>query len=214
MPTRLPNADAMTRTGFHILTDDESLFARLRGFAQTQAIYRLPAYRSLCSLPHGEVVLIDLGSPGLPPAHDHAWRDLCAQLKIGFLSSAPNDAEGLLLLEAGACGYCHSFAAESTIQQMLNVIFSGELWVGRGLMARLLKSVKQAAAPTTDGWKIPLTEREREVASMAAMGESNLTIAESLGITERTVKSHLTTIFEKLGVADRLQLALRVHGIR
>ncbi len=46
------------------------------------------------------------------------------------------------------------------------------------------------------------------------MGESNDAIARQLGITPRTVKAHLSAAFEQLGVADRLQLALRVHGVR
>jgi DNA-binding NarL/FixJ family response regulator len=58
-----------------------------------------------------------------------------------------------------------------------------------------------------------LTTREREVALLAANGASNKTIASDCDITERTVKAHLAAIFEKLHLTDRLQLALRVHGI-
>ena len=58
-----------------------------------------------------------------------------------------------------------------------------------------------------------LTERETTAARYAAGGWANAQIAEALGITERTVKAHLSAVFEKLGVSDRLQLALLVHGI-
>ena len=58
-----------------------------------------------------------------------------------------------------------------------------------------------------------LTDREITVARYAASGQANAQIAEALGITERTVKAHLSAVFEKLGVSDRLQLALLVHGI-
>ncbi|MNW12082.1 Transcriptional regulatory protein LiaR [compost metagenome] len=58
-----------------------------------------------------------------------------------------------------------------------------------------------------------LTERETTVARYAASGQANAQIAEALGITERTVKAHLSAVFEKLKVSDRLQLALLVHGI-
>ena len=51
------------------------------------------------------------------------------------------------------------------------------------------------------------------MARYAASGQSNAQIADALGITERTVKAHLSAVFEKLEVTDRLQLALRVHGI-
>jgi DNA-binding NarL/FixJ family response regulator len=63
-------------------------------------------------------------------------------------------------------------------------------------------------------WSAGLTEREREVARAVASGASNKEIARRLGITERSVKAHTGAIFEKLGVRDRLQLSLVVHGRR
>ena len=59
-----------------------------------------------------------------------------------------------------------------------------------------------------------LTLREREIAELIGNGESNKQIARQLSITERTVKAHLTGIFRKLGIADRLGLALRVTARR
>lgn len=198
---------------FYLLSDDEALCTRLHSVAD-EPPRRLAAPGELAALASGAVVLVDIANHGLPSLQAPFWRAQCERLKIGFLSPAPNDAEGLLALEAGAHAYCHSYAAEHSVQQMLDVIASGELWVGRSLMARLLKGVRQGAATSSKSWHAPLTEREREVASMAAMGDSNLAIASALGITERTVKSHLTAIFDKLDVSDRLQLALRIHGIR
>ncbi len=58
-----------------------------------------------------------------------------------------------------------------------------------------------------------LTEREREVAKRAAQGAANKIIARELGISERTVKAHLSAAFDKLQVPDRVQLALRVNGV-
>lgn len=200
-------------TAFYLLSDDEALCTRLCSAAD-EPPRRVAVHSDLAAMAGGTVVLVDVASPGLPSLQAPFWRTQCQRLKIGFLSPAPNDHEGLLALEAGAHTYCHSYAAEHTMRQMLDVIASGELWVGRSLMARLLKGVRLGAATSGKSWHAPLTEREREVAAMAAMGDSNLTIANALGITERTVKSHLTTIFDKLDVSDRLQLALRIHGIR
>jgi DNA-binding NarL/FixJ family response regulator len=141
-------------------------------------------------------------------------------LSVIALSSEPNDDEGIATMDAGASGYCHAYANEATLQQVVSVVASGELWVGRSLLTRLLKGVDRnlASMPAlrarTPDWRNALTEREAEVAAMASQGASNLGIAEVLGITERTVKAHLTSIFEKLDVADRLQLALRVHGVK
>ena len=59
-----------------------------------------------------------------------------------------------------------------------------------------------------------LTQREKEVADLVAQGLKNRAIGHKLGIAERTVKNHLQSIFDKLGVANRLELALRVIGNR
>ena len=85
--------------------------------------------------------------------------------------------------------------------------------MGRSLVQRFLRLVDSRAGTQAAWHNDVLTERESTVARQAAIGDSNQEIATALGITERTVKAHLSAVFEKLGVSDRLQLALRVHGI-
>jgi DNA-binding NarL/FixJ family response regulator len=58
-----------------------------------------------------------------------------------------------------------------------------------------------------------LSDRERQVAQLVASGSSNREVAEQLSISERTAKAHLTSIFEKLGLRDRLQLSLKINGL-
>lgn len=94
----------------------------------------------------------------------------------------------------------------------------GELWIRRTLTCRLLdelgliirekNQIKQAASNLL----VNLTQREHEIATLVGNGESNKQIAQRLSITERTVKAHLTEIFRKLDVADRLKLALIVNN--
>lgn len=165
-----------------------------------------------------KLVIVNLNSTrgGTAPLWTRpAWQRNAAHLTLLATSSQPNDDEGLAVLNAGAAGYCHSHAPIEHLQQALDVIASGELWVGRALLSRLLRLVN-TRLPTNGlaDWAESLTEREREVAQHAAIGESNQVIADALGITERTVKAHLKAVFTKLDVADRLQLALRVHGVR
>jgi len=124
----------------------------------------------------------------------------------------------------GARGYCHAYAPAATWGQVLHAVASGSVWMGASLVARLLHqldtvmagaakaSIEPASNPTADWQHDALTERECTIARRVARGEANNTIAAALGISERTVKAHLTAIYEKLGVTDRLQLALRVHG--
>jgi len=140
-------------------------------------------------------------------------------------SVRPSDDEGMQAMFCGARGYCHAYAPAATWAQVLHAITTGSVWMGASLVARLLRQVNALAHSsrnasentfenTSHRWHHDaLSEREHTIARRVAQGEANGKIAAALGISERTVKAHLTAIFEKLGVADRLQLALRVHGV-
>ena len=71
----------------------------------------------------------------------------------------------------------------------------------------------QAKKAKIDDWSALLSEREQQVARLVARGSSNREVAEQLSISERTAKAHLTSIFDKLGLRDRLQLSLRINGL-
>jgi len=203
----------MTHPLLVLATHDDHLARRWHALGERWPIVRTNRFDAL---PAGaRLALIDAELPDLPPLGDPRWPRLSAGLRMVFASSRPNDAEGLAAIEAGCSGYCHAFASIEQLTQVLDVVESGELWVGRAILNRLLRAVDHASkAPAAPGWAAGLTEREQEVAQRAALGESNADIAAALDITERTVKSHLSAVFEKIGVADRLQLALRVHGIK
>lgn len=119
-------------------------------------------------------------------------------------------------LDAGCVGYCHSFSDARILQQIRQVVADGQVWIGRELMQRLLSNVRLVTSrqnkPDTT-WSEGLTSREVEVAVLAANGSSNQVIAIECNISERTVKAHLSAVFTKLNISDRLQLALRVHGV-
>lgn len=130
---------------------------------------------------------------------------------VVVLSWQPQQHEALQALDGGARGYCHALAAPEQLREVAVVVHHGGLWIGADLMSRVIAAVSRvlpasAPASTLD----TLSPREQEVARAVAQGHSNKEIARQLGITERTVKAHLGTVFEKLGVRDRLQLALRV----
>ncbi len=133
-----------------------------------------------------------------------------AHQRVIVVNTNPSDEEGYAALLAGAA-YCHAAAPKELLQQVLSTVSSGEIWAGRSLVMRLLKAVNQLPAkidPLTG-----LSEREREVAYLAARGQSNKEIARTLNITERTIKAHLSACFEKLNISDRVQLTLKVNGI-
>lgn len=149
------------------------------------------------------------------------WQDAVQRLasrgvRVIVLSSVPSQEEGLLALERGARGYCHALGAAGLLREVALVVRYGGLWVGPDLLARAIRAagavIGQAGAPDIGITRVlsSLSEREREVAFAVAEGLSNKSVAQRLGITERTVKAHLSAVFDKFGVRDRMQLALRI----
>lgn len=133
---------------------------------------------------------------------------------IIVLSDTPSDQEALAAFSAAARAYCNSHATPEVLLQVARVVEQGGLWIGESLMKRLVQAtagIAPAAPASVPAWESRLTAREREVAQAVASGASNKEVARQLGITERTVKAHLTAIMDKLGVRDRLQLALTVR---
>ncbi|MNX83823.1 Transcriptional regulatory protein DegU [compost metagenome] len=159
------------------------------------------------------LAVLDTDVPRLPSWQDPVWAASLSGLHVVVASASPNDEQGTQALGAGAHGYCHSYAQAAALSQALEVVASGGIWMGRSLVSRLLRLVSERAQDSYPWDGGLLTERELTVARYAASGQANAQIAEALGITERTVKAHLSAVFEKLEVTDRLQLALLVHGI-
>lgn len=167
---------------------------------------------------HGTAAWIDLSGPNIPAWNDATWHSVC---KIGggriiAASSNPNDKDAIEALDAGCVAYCHAFSDGSTLKQVQQVVDAGHVWIGKTLMQRLLQNVNQVVSSKREpdsSWSGELTKREREIATLAANGASNNAISIDCNISERTVKAHLSAVFSKLNITDRLQLALRVHGI-
>lgn len=156
-----------------------------------------------------------------------ALRKVVGPARVVVLADRPDGEEALAMFSAGARGYCNAHSTAANLRQVTNVVQAGGLWIGEALMQRLLASTQAALArvPVTalspghgahasgDGLAT-LTKRELEVAHTVANGSSNKEIARHLGITERTVKAHVGSIFQKLKARDRLHLALIINGQR
>lgn len=138
------------------------------------------------------------------------------QFKLVVLTSIPLANEALLCLSAGARAYANAHAGPKNLQQIADVVTEGGIWVGEDLMRFLIASLTQIKTTEVlsqhNEWRQKVSHREAEVIESVALGASNKVIARQLNISERTVKAHLTTVFEKLGVTDRLKLALLVNG--
>jgi two-component system nitrate/nitrite response regulator NarL len=166
-----------------------------------------------------------------PPAAGSLWLDLSSvpggsKLKsvevaastgwpVVAMVGVPEEAEAFAVLKSGAQGYCHVEAAPEQLREIALVVEHGGLWMPPQLMQRFLAVSTRVVAPVVSD--VPrlneLSARELMVAEQVARGASNREIAEALDISERTVKAHITAILKKLGVRDRVQLALRVNNI-
>lgn len=132
---------------------------------------------------------------------------------IVVLANVPSEEEGYRALQAGASGYSNTLATPDLLRQIALVVENGGIWVGRDLKQRLLGAFQPLMAdPAATDTLGTLSPRQQEVAVAVAKGASNKEVARALAITERTVKAHLSSIFEHLGVRDRVELALLLNN--
>jgi DNA-binding NarL/FixJ family response regulator len=144
--------------------------------------------------------------------------------RVVVLVNKPRENEAMEFIKAGAKGYCAANIGASLLCKAARVVSGGEFWIGRKLLPELFEELVRTAADaaatmprpsdralTFNGFK-GLSPREREITSLVASGQQNKCISNKLCISEKTVKSHLTTIFRKLNVEGRTQLALAVIG--
>lgn len=135
---------------------------------------------------------------------------------VVVMAATPGESEAFQLLNQGARGYCHVKAAPEQLREIALVVEHGGIWMPPDLLQRFL-ALSTRVVPTAPAPAEPelneLTSRELMVAEQVARGASNREIAEALDITERTVKAHLSAVFDKLGVRDRVQLALAMNNI-
>jgi len=133
-------------------------------------------------------------------------RESCGDAKVLVLSQRPDFSEGVRLLQKGVKGYGNLYMQKVHLLQAISTIDSGAVWLYPELMQELI--LLGSKATLSEEKLSRLSKREQEVAREIEKGASNKEIAIALGITERTVKAHLSSIFEKLGVTDRLALAM------
>ncbi|HEX3647563.1 MAG TPA: response regulator transcription factor [Pseudonocardiaceae bacterium] len=151
-----------------------------------------------------DVVLMDLSMPGTDGVQ--ATARIVAQnpeVHVLVLTSFSDQARILDALEAGAEGYLLKHSEPERILAGIRDVVNGGSPLDPKAARVLLTHRRTAEEPG-----VHLTGREREVLRMVGDGHPNKTIARRLGITERTVKAHLTSVYQRLGVADRTQAAL------
>ncbi len=138
-------------------------------------------------------------------------RALSPTTRTILLVDSPDDSMAVRALKEGARGYCSRKTDPELLLRAIRLVRDGEIWVGRKVIHQLIEELTAVHGTRVRkaGTRFRLlTQRERQICSVIAAGASNKEIAERLSITGRTVKAHLTNIFQKLGLSTRLQLAI------
>ena len=198
-----------------VIVDDQALFrsglARLlsadsRVEVVGEAIDGLDAIR-VCASATPDVVLMDLKMPTLGGA-EATQRILGAHPKVRVLILSTFDADSYVLaaLKAGAAGYVLKDSTPEAIISSILAVHAGERVMAGAVANRVLEMISGNATPKEfyDG----LTARETEILRMIATGAPNKQIAFRLGISEKTVRNHVSNMYEKLNIYDRSQAVL------
>ena len=165
-----------------------------------------------------DVVLMDLRMPGMSGVEaTRRLRGLVPEARVLVLTTFEDDDEVLAAIEVGAAGYMlKASPAEKLVEAICTVMRGGsplEPSVASKVMAELARLSRRQSDERCQRLADPLSARELEVLRALCEGLSNKEIAGKLGLTEGTVKNHMTQVLSKLGVLDRTQAALRAHAL-
>jgi len=208
-----------------LLADDQALFREgLRTLLATykdleivgQAVNGAEAVR-LAVATCADVVLMDLRMPVMDGAT--ATRQITAaraDCRVIALTTFDDDDSVFDALRAGAVGYLLKDVGSEQLVEAIRIAHRGESFLQPSITSKVVAELGRLSrtGPTVDGRAIAsLSTREIEVLRLVARGATNKDIAVQLDIVEGTVKNHMTSIFGKLGVADRTQAALRAREL-
>ncbi len=156
-----------------------------------------------------DILLLDLAMPRLPGLE--TLRELTSvdwSVRTIILTAAIEKSQIVEALQLGARGVVMKESATALMLKSIRSVMEGEFWVGRESVSSLVNLLREAMASPQRPKKFGLTSRELEVVAAIVSGFTNKDIAQKFAISEQTVKHHLTSVFDKLGVSNRLELAL------
>jgi DNA-binding NarL/FixJ family response regulator len=162
-----------------------------------------------------DVLLLDLKMPGMDgitalQTLQHSPR----KTRIIILTASEDKNEWVQAMKLGCSGIVVKQTQPDLIVKSIRKVYSGEIWLDSHTTAAVMRQFASPQDQMSGGngksgrERSPLSAREREIVALVAQGYKNKEMAEKMFISEQTVKNHLHNIFDKLGVSDRLELAL------
>ena len=165
-----------------------------------------------------DIVVLDLRMPYMDGlATLQALQHVERKVRVIVLTASEDKNEFVQAMKLGCSGIVLKQTAPELIVKSIRKVFSGEIWLDSHTTAAVMRQFATAnevmggspSGTTARGReRSPLSQREREIVGLVAQGYKNREMAEKMFISEQTVKNHLHNIFDKLGVSDRLELAL------
>jgi DNA-binding NarL/FixJ family response regulator len=156
-----------------------------------------------------DILLLDLRMPdkgGLAVLEEVDLDSLTTRVIV--LTATEDDHDAVRAMRLGARGIVLKQSASDLLVHSIHRIHDGEIWLDNRVTAEVMKAFAKDSNRSPRGDKPLLSDREKQVVQLVAQGVRNREIAKKLFISEQTVKNHLRNIFDKLGVSDRLELAL------
>ena len=160
-----------------------------------------------------DVVILDLRMPNLDGLSAlQAMQQSNRKARVIVLTASEDKNEFVQAMKLGCSGIVLKQTAPELIVKSIRKVHAGEIWLDSHTTAAVMRQFAQPGemmgGPGKNRERSPLSQREREIVGLVAQGYKNKEMAEKMFISEQTVKNHLHNIFDKLGVSDRLELAL------
>ncbi|HSB15034.1 MAG TPA: response regulator transcription factor [Bryobacteraceae bacterium] len=161
-----------------------------------------------------DILLLDLRMPGIDGLSAlQRLQRVNKRTRVIVLTASEDKNEFVQAMKLGCSGIVLKQTAAELIVKSIRKVHAGEIWLDSHTTAAVMRQFASPNDPVPQGSarprdRSPLSQREREIVALVAQGYKNKEMAEKMFISEQTVKNHLHNIFDKLGVSDRLELAL------
>ena len=206
------------RPGIRIVTaDDHAIFRDgLRRLLESEDEFKVVGEASggaetlrLVATHNPDVLLVDLSMADMSGLDVlRALSESRSPVKAILLTAGADRAQMVEALMLGARGLVLKESATELLYKCIRCVHNNEYWFGRDRFSDVLDALRRTAEPKSVPPAATLTRRELQIVSCIVAGASNRDISTQLGVSEQTVKNHLSTIFDKIGVSTRLELAL------
>ena len=165
-----------------------------------------------------DIILLDLDLGGTSVVEMiPALQNAAIYARIIILTGLRDPEVHQQAVQLGAVGLIIKEQGSGVLLQAIDRVHAGEVWIERVMMANILRrrACPEATSDPAAARNATLSRREREVINLLGEGLRNKDIAERLSISETTVRHHLSAVYSKLGVSDRLELVLYAyrHGL-